>query len=199
MLLNVNQADESEEKEAQNLAWVMLELYGRKTSVMYDVATIIEMILSKPNDDQEQDDNKLVLLANILNLSIQQVYHYRDNKCPQKDHQTSFNEYLNLAKSHLSLSSLIKILQPHRDNLNIVEPVLKILFISLQIANQQDSSTEENLICDDTMKTLRQFIAKDHRNQSVVRLSVINLVKIKDKYPQQRQKCLDILKEIMGE
>ena len=48
----------------------MLELYGRKTSVVYDVATIIEMILSKPNDDQEQDDNKLVLLANILNLSI---------------------------------------------------------------------------------------------------------------------------------
>lgn len=28
---------------------------------------------------------------------------------------------------------------------------------------------------------------------------MINLVKIKDKYPEQRQKCLDILKEIMGE
>ena len=110
MLLNLNHAEEREEKEAFNLAWVMLELYGRKTSVMFDVATMIEMILSKPNDDHEEDDNKLVLLANILNLSIQQIYHYRDNKCPLKDHQTSFNEYLNLAKSHLSLSSLIKIL-----------------------------------------------------------------------------------------
>ena len=70
LLNNLKHSEEREEKEAQNLAWVMLELYGRKTSVMYDVATIIEMILSKPNDDQ-QDDNKLVLLANILNLSIQ--------------------------------------------------------------------------------------------------------------------------------
>jgi hypothetical protein len=62
------------------------------------------------------NDDKVDLLANLLYLSLASIFQNKDGQCSQKDLQVSFNEYWNLALSHLSLKKLTEIMLPHRNN-----------------------------------------------------------------------------------
>lgn len=106
------------EKMEGDTAYVVFEIFGKKTSVLYDLSAITDLIEDKPET-----------MANVLYLSLAKLFQCRDNHCSQKDLQVSFDCFWTLAKSHLTLSKLSQIMQPHRNNLNVVEPLLKCMLI----------------------------------------------------------------------
>ena len=161
------------EKIEGDKATILLEVYGKKTSVLYDLASITDMML--------QNDDKVILLANVLYLSLASIFQNKDNQCSQKDLQVSFNAYWTLALSHLSLKTISSLLLPQRNNHLVVEPLLKCLFIICQ------SSSNASDACEDLTQVLRDLIAKEQENMNIIKLGVINLVKLRDIYPSFAQ------------
>jgi len=59
-------------------------------------------------------------------------------------------------------------------------------------AEQTESSLQEDMV-----HMLRDLIAKEQQNMTVVKLAGLCLVKLKDIYPNLRQQCLEILRELI--
>ena len=55
----------------------------------------------------------------------------------------------------------------------------------------------EGTACEDMMHMLRDLIAKEQSNMNIVKLSAINLVKLKDLYPSIQEQTMIILKELI--
>ena len=106
------------EKIEGDTASLLFEIFGKKTSVLYDLSAITDLIEEKPET-----------MSNVLYLSLAQLFQCRENHCSQKDLQVSFDCFWTLAISHLTLSKLSQIMQPHRNNLKVVEPLLKCMLI----------------------------------------------------------------------
>lgn len=135
---------------------------------------------------------KVRLLANLLYCSLVQIFQNKDGNCYAKDLQASFNHYWKLASNHLSIEKLYALIQPNRTSPDVIEPLLKIMFFMLQAQQaEENKSAEDMLIC------LRELIVKEQTNMNIVKLSAINLVKLKDVFPQLRQQSLDVLKELI--
>jgi hypothetical protein len=94
----------------------------------------------------------------------------------------------------LTLEKLCSLLKPNRTNSAVVEPLLKTIFIMLKDASaeQTESSLQEDMV-----HMLRDLIAKEQQNMTVVKLAGLCLVKLKDIYPNLRQQCLEILRELI--
>jgi hypothetical protein len=83
------------EKIEGDTAHLLFEVFGKRTSVLYDLAAITDLLDDKPE-----------VLSSLLYLSLAQLFQCRDNRCPQKDLQVSFDTFWSLAVSHLTLSKL---------------------------------------------------------------------------------------------
>lgn len=153
------------------LAQLVLEIYGRKTSVVYDLSAITEL-MQQNIEAKKSSDSKLKLLANLLYFSLANIYQNKSNQCSIKDFQVSFDQYWRLALSHLSLKRINELLQPSRTNFGVVEPILKTLFLICQAKAQSlgpqaaggnDAASEDNesQVCQDLMHVLRDLIAKE--------------------------------------
>ena len=94
----------------------------------------------------------------------------------------------------MTLEKLCSLLKPNRTNSAVVEPLLKTIFIMLKDASaeQTESSLQEDMV-----HMLRDLIAKEQQNMTVVKLAGLCLVKLKDIYPNLRQQCLEILRELI--
>ena len=72
----------------------MLEIYGRKTSVVYDLSAITELmqqLTEAVTGSSAGSDSRLKLLANLLYFSLANIYQNKDNRCSTKDFQASFD------------------------------------------------------------------------------------------------------------
>lgn len=136
------------------------------------------------------------LLANLLYFSLVHIYQNKDGQCQSKELQVSFNNYWKLACSHLSLQKLNLMLKPNRTNAQVVEPLLKTLFIMLQAKSAGQGDEAENKVSEDLLLMLRELIVKEQENMNIVKLSSVTLAKLKDVFPHTRQQSLDILKEL---
>jgi|TARA_B110000285_G_scaffold202187_1_gene237357 hypothetical protein len=59
------------------LAQLMLEIYGRKTSVLHDLSAITELMqqhIEAAAGSNTNSDSKLKLLANLLYFSLANIY-----------------------------------------------------------------------------------------------------------------------------
>ena len=108
------------------MAQLILEIYGRKSSVLYDLSAITDLIATSLDADQ----SKLSLYANLLYFSLVQIYQNKD-QCNHKELQVSFSQFWKLASSHLTLEKLNSLLKPTKTNSEVVEPILKCVFIML--------------------------------------------------------------------
>jgi len=108
----------------------------------------------------------------------------------------------------LSLKKINELILPNRTNLGVVEPILKALFLICQARAQSlgpqapggsDAPSEEadGQVCEDLVRVLRDFVANEQENMNIVKLSIINLVKLKDIYPKFNGQSLRILKELV--
>ena len=165
------------------LAQLMLEIYGRKTSVVYDLFAITELMQQLTEASAGTGTNtesRLKLLANLLYFSLANIYQNKDNRCPTKDLQASFDQYWRLALNHLSLKKINELLQPHRTNFAVVEPILKTLFLICQAkaqalgavaagGNDAPQGEGDGQVCEDLVHVLRDLIAKEQQNMNIVK------------------------------
>ena len=63
--------------------------------------------------------------------------------------------------------------------------------------SEEAVSSAENAVCEDMIQILRELVAKEQTNMNIVKLSAINLAKMKDIYPHVKQQSLSILKELI--
>ena len=131
-----SQLSESQDKAKpangeSELAQLIIEIYGKKTSVIYDLAAITELM--QQNVDQKSgEDSKLKLLSNLLYFSLAKIFQNKDHQCSVKDFQITYNQYWKLALTHLTLKKVNELIQPNRTNYGVVEPLLKALFLVCQ-------------------------------------------------------------------
>jgi len=108
----------------------------------------------------------------------------------------------------LSLKKINELIQPNRTNFGVIEPILKALFLICQARAQSlgpqapggsDAPSEEadGQVCHDLVHVLRDLVAKEQENMNIVKLSIINLVKLKDIYPKFKDQSLLILRELI--
>ena len=114
----------------------MMEIYGRKISVVYDVAAITNII-------EGEDESKVCFAANLLYFSLSTIYTLKDGAAPSKDQQITFDEYWKLATSHLTLEKLNSLLQPNRLKPLVSEPLLKCLLVILVSSASTGGLSEE--------------------------------------------------------
>jgi hypothetical protein len=113
----------------------MLNIYGRNYSVVYDLATITELM------GAAEDEKRTVFLANLLYLSLAAIYQNKDGQSFAKEYQASFDEFWSLAQHYLSFKKINEIMQPHRNNDKVIEPLLKVLFLMTQSRPSESDGT----------------------------------------------------------
>ena len=125
-------SEEQDKVKASNaeseLAQLIIELYGKKTSVIYDLSAITEL-MQQNIDQKSKEDSKLKLLSHLLYFSLAKIFQNKDYQCTVKDFQMTYNQYWKLALTHLNLRKINELLQPNRTNFGVVEPILKALFL----------------------------------------------------------------------
>lgn len=125
-------SEEQDKVKASNaeseLAQLIIELYGKKTSVIYDLSAITEL-MQQNIDQKSEEDSKLKLLSHLLYFSLAKIFQNKDYQCTVKDFQMTYNQYWKLALTHLNLRKINELLQPNRTNFGVVEPILKALFL----------------------------------------------------------------------
>lgn len=108
----------------------------------------------------------------------------------------------------MSLKKINELIQPNRTNFGVIEPILKALFLICQARVQSlgpqapggsDAPSEEadGQVCHDLVQVLRDLVAKEQENMNIVKLSIINLVKLKDIYPKDQDQSLRVLRELI--
>jgi hypothetical protein len=101
----------------------MLNIYGRKYSVVYDLATITELM------GAAEDEKRTLFLANLLYFSLAAIYQNKEGQSFAKEYQASFDEFWSLSKNYLNFKKINEIMQPQRNNDKVTEPLLKVLFL----------------------------------------------------------------------
>ena len=63
------------------LAKLILEMYGRKTSVLYDNASITDLMEELGSKTDEASLFQLTLLANLMYFSLSHIFINKDGNC----------------------------------------------------------------------------------------------------------------------
>jgi len=61
-------------------------VYGRSSSVIYDVVSLVEAITQFGQESSEEREADLVLTANLLYFSLVQLFKFKGSQYPTKDY-----------------------------------------------------------------------------------------------------------------
>ena len=104
----------SEEK-----ARILVRVFGRKTSVLYDVKSLSEMLSAENQSDQMRE-----MIAQTIFISMASIKQCIITQANSKE-AAIFRKYWELCITSLPLAKLNEMIQSNRDNQRIVDPLLK--------------------------------------------------------------------------
>jgi hypothetical protein len=103
--------------EPQEKATILVRVFGRKTSVLFDVQTLTEMFTA----DNQSDEMKEMISQTIF-IALATI---KQNIVANQREVQVFRKYWELCTTSLSLAKLNEMIQANRDSQRIIEPLLK--------------------------------------------------------------------------
>ena len=95
-------------RESEEKAAMMFECFGKKTSVLYDVQSLTEIL--KKDMEEVGGEHSIEIAANLIFMGL------KFSEKMAQDGKDQFEKFLENAKEFLNLTTLNEILQTHRVN-----------------------------------------------------------------------------------
>src|SRR4051812_3815245 len=114
---------------------LMFTALCKKTSVVFDIQSLCELLKKEENEYRQQMITHLICDA--------MTYMYAMKNQHAKDYQYTFGKYWEFAMSYLSLSTLNELLQTFRVNDRLLEPLLRVFQICMTKLEKDNSEPSD--------------------------------------------------------
>eukprot|EP00347_Sterkiella_histriomuscorum_P012679 403367644 len=201
-VLNVPNMDRQEVRrilstECEERAVLLFQTFMRKTSVIYDVQSIV-MLLKR----EDIDENTKIVLANIINIALNLTFQMKNSNTTQVNNLV-YQKIWETQTAYLKLTVMNELLQTFRVQGKILEPLLRSL-LTLSKTNIEKDSQAEN-INDQLGKDLSHLLLrmienteiledeyKHPENLQIIQASILNMAQLQAYFPLMRKDIQDL-------